>query len=155
MPLPVSKNEVIFKPGPASRGDVEVMLTTLQKNLEKFSVQQENFLLVFLFGSFARGFGTDESDVDVAIMFEKVPDFYELCDLKDQLSRCAGKEVDILILNTASPIIKMQVLRYGLLVMRDERAYNDFFVSTLKEYYDLKYLRKEIEENLLKGRIYA
>lgn len=155
MPLPVSKNEVIFKPGPASRGDVEVMLTTLQKNLEKFSVQQENFLLVFLFGSFARGFGTDESDVDVAIMFEKVPDFYELCDLKDQLSRCAGKEVDILILNTASPIIKMQVLRYGVLVKRDKETYNDFFVSTFNEYNDLKYLRKEIEENLLKGRIYA
>ena len=92
------------------------MFTTLQKNLEKFSVQQKDFLLVFLFGSFARGFSTDESDVDVAIMFEKIPDFFELSDLKDQLSRCTVKEVDILILNTASPIIKMQVLRYGLLV---------------------------------------
>ena len=131
------------------------MLTALQKNLEEFSVQQENFLLVFLFGSVARGFGTDESDVDVAIMFEKVPDFYGLGDLKDQLSRCAGKEVDILTLNIASPIIKMQVLRYGVLVKRDKRTYNDFFVSTFNEYNDLKYLRKEIEENLLKGRIYA
>ena len=131
------------------------MLRMLKENLEEFSLQRTNFLLVFLFGSFAGGFGTDESDVDVAIMFKKVPDFYELSDLQEQLSRCAGKEVDILILNTASPIIKMQVLRYGLLVMRDKRAYNDFFVSTLKEYYDLKYLRKEIEENLLKGRIYA
>jgi predicted nucleotidyltransferase len=131
------------------------MLKALQKNLEEFSVQQENFVLVFLFGSFARGFSTNESDVDVAILFRKVPDFFGLNDLKDQLSRCAGKEVDILTLNTASPIIKMQVLRYGLLVKRDTRAYNDFFVSTLREYHDLKYLRREIEENLLKGRIYA
>jgi hypothetical protein len=130
-------------------------MRTLQKNLEEFSVQQDNFLLVFLFGSFARGFGTDESDVDVAIMFKRVPDFFGLSDLKDQLSRCAGKDVDIVTLNTASPIIKMQVLRYGLLVKRDKRAYNDFFVSTIREYHDLKYLRKEIEENLLKGRIYA
>jgi len=155
VPLPVSKKDVIFKPGPALRGDLEVMLTTLQKNLEEFSLEQEDFLLVFLFGSFARGFGTDESDVDVAIMFKKVPDFYELCDLEDQLSRCAGKEVDIVTLNTASPIIRMQVLRYGVLVKRDKRTYNDFFVSTFNEYNDLKYLRKEIEENLLKGRIYA
>ena len=131
------------------------ILRSLKESLEKFSVQQENFLLVFLFGSFARGFGTDESDVDVAIMFKKVPDFYELCDLKDQLSCCAGKEVDIVTLNTASPIIKMQVLRYGLLVKKDKRAYNDFFVSTFNEYNDLKYVRKEIEETLLKGRIYA
>ena len=155
MPFAVSKKDVIFKPGPASRGDVEVMLTILQKNLEEFSLQQENLLLVFLFGSFARGFDTDESDVDVAIMFEEVPDFYALDELKDQLSRCSGKEVDILTLNTASPIIKMQVLRYGVLVKRDKRTYNDFFVSTFNEYNDLKYLRKEIEENLLKGRIYA
>jgi predicted nucleotidyltransferase len=131
------------------------MLKAVQKNLEEFSVQQENLVLVFLFGSFAKGFSRDESDVDVAIMFRKVPDFFGLNDLKDQLSRCAGKEVDILTLNTASPIIKMQVLRYGLLVKTDKRAYNDFFVSTLREYHDLKYLRREIEENLLKGRIYA
>jgi len=131
------------------------MLSRLKENLEEFSVQQDNFLLVFLFGSFARGFGTDESDVDVAIMFKKVPDFFGLSDLKDQLSRRAGKEVDILTLNTASPIIKMQVLRYGVLVKRDKRTYNDFFVSTFNEYNDLKYVRKEIEENLLKGRIYA
>ena len=127
----------------------------MKENLEKFSVQQKDFLLVFLFGSFARGFSRDESDVDVAIMFEKVPDFFRLDDLKDQLSRRAGKEVDILTLNTASPIIKMQVLRYGVLVKRDKRTYNDFFVSTFNQYIDLKYLRKEIEENLLKGRIYA
>ncbi len=131
------------------------MLRSLKENLEECSLQQENFLLVFLFGSFARGFGTDESDVDVAIMFKKVPDFFGLNDLKDQLSCCAGKEVDIVTLNTASPIIKMQVLRYGLLVKKDKRAYNDFFVSTFNEYNDLKYVRKEIEENLLKGRIYA
>jgi predicted nucleotidyltransferase len=140
----------------ATKGKTETQMSrTLQKRLEKFSLEQEDFLLVFLFGSFARGFGTDESDVDVAIMFEKVPDFYALDELKDQLSRCSGKEIDILTLNTASPIIRMQVLRYGVLVKKDKRAYNDFFVSTLREYYDLKYLRKEIEENLLKGRIYA
>ena len=107
-----------------------------------------------IFERFSKEFGSN-IDVDVAIMFEKVPDFFGLNDLKDQLSRSAGREVDILILNTASPIIKMQVLRYGVLIKKDNRAYNDFFVSTLREYFDLKYLRKEIEANLLKGRIYA
>ena len=77
------------------------MLKRLKKSIEKFSLQRKDFLLVFLFGSFTKGFTTDESDVDVAIMFEKAPDFYELSDLKDHLSRCAGKEVDIVILNTA------------------------------------------------------
>jgi predicted nucleotidyltransferase len=130
-------------------------MKTLQKNLEGFALEHENFVLVFLFGSIARGFGTDESDVDIAIMFERVPDLFELNDLRDQLSRCAGKEVDLITLNTASPIIKMQVLRYGLLIKKDERYYNEFFVSTVREYSDLKYVRKEIEANLSKGRLYA
>jgi len=130
-------------------------METLQKNLGEFALQHENFLLVFLFGSIARGFGADESDVDIAIMFERVPDLFELNDLRDQLSRCAGKEVDLITLNTASPIIKMQVLRYGLLIKKVERDYNEFFVSTVREYSDLKYVRKEIEANLSKGRLYA
>jgi predicted nucleotidyltransferase len=130
-------------------------MKTLQKNLEEFALKHENFLLVFLFGSMARGFSTDESDVDIAIMFERVPDLFELNDLRDQLSRCAGKEVDLITLNTASPIIKMQVLRYGLQIKKDERDYNEFFVSTVREYSDLKYVRKEIEANLSKGRLYA
>ena len=127
----------------------------LKENLEEFSLQRTNFLLVFLFGSFARGFGTDESDVDVAIMFKKVPDFYELSDLQEELSGHVGKEVDIVILNTASPVLRMQVLRYGLMIKKDQRTYNDFYVNTLNEYDDLKYFRKEIEDNILRGRIYA
>jgi predicted nucleotidyltransferase len=130
-------------------------MKTLQKNLKEFALKHENFLLVFLFGSIARGFSTDESDVDIAIMFEKVPDLFELNDLRDQLSRCAGMEVDLITLNTASPILKMQVLRYGLLIKKVGRDYNEFFVSTVREYSDLKYVRKEIEANLSKGRLYA
>jgi len=131
------------------------MLRRLKENLEEFSLQRTNFLLVFLFGSFARGFGTDESDVDVAIMFEKIPDFYELSDLQEELSGHVGKEVDIVILNTASPVLKMRILRYGLMIKKDQRTYNDFYVNTLNEYDDLKYFRKEIEDNILRGRIYA
>ena len=39
-----------------------------------------------LFLNLEPGLTTDASDIDVAIMFEKVPDFYELTDLQEQLS---------------------------------------------------------------------
>lgn len=131
------------------------MLNKLNKSIEEFSLQRTDFLLVFLFGSFASGLTTEASDIDVAIMFEKVPDFYELTDLQEQISSHVGKGVDIAILNTASPILKMQVLKYGLPIKKDRRTYNDFYVNTLNEYDDLKYFRKEIEDNILRGRIYA
>jgi len=131
------------------------VLNKLNKSIEEFSLQRTDFLLVFLFGSFASGLTTEASDIDVAIMFKKVPDFYELTDLQEQISSHVGKEVDIAILNTASPVLKMQVLKYGLPIKKDRRTYNDFYVNTLNEYDDLKYFRKEIEDNILRGRIYA
>lgn len=118
-------------------------------------IDRSDFLLVFLFGSFAKGCSTDESDVDVAVMFKKAPDFYEVSNLKDQLSSHLGREADILVLNTASPIMRQQVLKYGLLIKKDDKIYNDFFVRTLNEYRDLKYLRREAEDSVLRGRIYA
>ena len=83
--------------------------------IKKFFLSREDFLLVFLFGSYARGLSTDESDVDIAILFKQPPDFYGVNEIKGQLSGFLRKEVDILILNTASPILKLQVLKYGTL----------------------------------------
>jgi len=131
------------------------VVNELNKSIEVFSLQRKDFLIVFLFGSFARGLATDASDIDVAIMFEKVPNFYELTDLQVQMSSHVGKEVDIVVLNTVSPVLRMQVLKYGLLIKKDTRTYIDFYINTLNEYDDLKYFRKEIEENILRGRIYA
>jgi len=58
-------------------------------------------------------------------------------------------------LNTASPIMRQQVLKYGQLIKKNEKVYNDFFVRTLNEYSDLKYLRREAEESIMSGRLYA
>jgi uncharacterized protein len=64
--------------------------------------------------------------------------------------------VDIVVLNSASPVIKMQVLKKGaLLISKDRKVYHEFIVRTVNEYDDLKRTRKEIENNILKGRIYA
>ena len=102
------------------------MVRNVNKSIEEFSLQRTDFLLVFLFGSFARGLNTNVSDIDIAIMFEKVPDFYELDDIQRKLSSHVGKEVDITILNTASPVLKMQVLKYGLLIKKTEEPITTF-----------------------------
>jgi len=128
----------------------------MTKKLEKFLSKCSDVILVFLFGSFARGNATTFSDLDIAIFFCNTTDFYRINDLREKLSEMLNIAVDIVILNNASPIIKMQVLKKGtLLVNKDPQAYNDFFVNTVKEYDDLKRTRKEIEEKILRGRIYA
>jgi predicted nucleotidyltransferase len=126
------------------------------KKLEKSLSTHSDIVLVFLFGSYVRGDMTSLSDMDIAIFFTGTIDFYRINDLREDISEMLGVEVDIVVLNNASPVIKMQVLKKGtLLINKDQQAYNEFFVNTVKEYDDLKRTRKEIEEKILRGRIYA
>lgn len=117
---------------------------------------KEDILLAFIFGSAVSGRLTEDSDVDIAILFSSMPEFPELLNITDEISGIVNKEVDVAVLNDSSPIIRMQVLKNGKLIKRkDDVIYNNFYVKTVKEYDDLKYIRKEAEDNILKGKIYA
>jgi predicted nucleotidyltransferase len=124
--------------------------------LEKYFKEKENICLALLFGSCAVKRVTTESDVDIAILFQTPPDFYGVQALRDELEVLLKRDVDIAVLNTASPILKMQVLKNGLVIFDKGNKYFSFFtIDTVNQYSDLKMIRKKAEENILKGRIYA
>ncbi|MGE5239275.1 MAG: type VII toxin-antitoxin system MntA family adenylyltransferase antitoxin [Chloroflexota bacterium] len=124
--------------------------------IRSFLIERSSAEMVFVFGSVMRGRQGPESDVDVAVLFEKVPTAHRLQSLRDDLSGLLGREVDIVVLNTASPIVRMQVLKHGTLVHKaSESTFTRFFVQTVNEYYDLKQIRRQCEEEILRGRIYA
>lgn len=127
----------------------------IKKLLEYMPVQQD-ILMAFVFGSFVSRDMTAISDLDVALLFDGKIEFSRVGIIREELSDLLGIDVDVVVLNTAAPVIKMQILKKGrLLHVRERRAYNEFFVTTVKEYDDLKRNRKEIEDNILKGRVYA
>ena len=127
----------------------------INKLKESLTVNSD-IVLGFLFGSFAEGTITSSSDLDIAVYFSGSVDFYRLNKLREDISAMLGIDVDVVVLNSASPVIKMQVLKKGkLLINKDRKVYNAFFVDTVNEYDDLKRTRKEIEDKILKGRIYA
>jgi hypothetical protein len=65
-------------------------------------------------------------------------------------------DVDVVCLNTASPILAHQVLRHGKkILVRNPRADHAFFVRTINQYDDLKRIRRPIEQQILRGRIYG
>jgi len=124
--------------------------------LADFFGKKSEVLLVFLFGSAASGKMAEGSDIDIGILFENQPDVYEINELKSELNEIFKKGIDIADLNSASPILKMQVLKNGALVFaKDKKIYNQFYVDTINQYDDLKQTRKICEDNILKGRIYA
>ena len=125
------------------------------QKLQTFFMGEENVRLAFLIGSFAAGTARPDSDVDVAVLFGRVPDYMDVLDLRDRLSALVEREADLVVLNDSGPVIRMQVLKTGIRLRAEQGAYEKFFVRTVNEYDDLKQIRAPIEEAVLRKKIYA
>ena len=69
-----------------------------------------------LFGSFARNEQTDQSDIDILVVFEPgTQDLYEVeQELKEYLKKCFKREVDICSKKWIRPIFKSLILKEAI-----------------------------------------
>lgn len=105
--------------------------------------------LVFLFGSAATPGERLDSDVDLAVQLGKPMSLREKAELTACLESGLGRSVDLVDLSQADPILKMQVLRHGRLLIGDPAALARFQVYVPAEYFDFKIERRGSEEALL------
>jgi predicted nucleotidyltransferase len=104
---------------------------------------------LWLFGSEAMGTSRPSSDLDFAALFRRRPSALEVLDTRVDLEGILHRDVDLVDLDQASPILGMQVLRHGrLLVDRDPRRRYAFFSRTISMYEDVKIGRREAERTL-------
>jgi hypothetical protein len=126
------------------------------RSLKIFFNEREEILLAFLFGSFASNRIHSSSDIDIGILFKTVPDIDAINHVTEELSSILQREVDLVVLNQASPVVKMQILKKGILLYAcDKKYFHHFFTETVNQYDDLKRIRKNCEDSILRGRIYA
>jgi len=123
------------------------------RNLEILFSKEDRVLAAYLFGSYARGSQTTESDIDVAILLSGAPqkmlEYY--LHLVNGLSQVLGGEIDLIILNTAPPLLKHQTIKHGKLVYcRDEKARIQFEARAQDEYLDFSRALKRYDECLMK-----
>lgn len=133
-------------------------MSQTEEILTNYFKDSPNISAVYLFGSEAMRLSNKQSDVDIAILFdrESVPSRDSLLEMEDELTSLFKREVDLVVLNNASPIIRMQVLKKGKKIVEHNRKdVNFFFVRTLNEYDDLKQVRSVIERSIERGRIYG
>jgi uncharacterized protein len=101
---------------------------------------------LWVFGSQARGTATSHSDLDVAALFRARPSEAELLSERSWLESAAGVAVDVIDLDAASPIVAMQVLKHGRLVLDRKPARRIHFAAHLPgRYEDLVRIRRPIE----------
>jgi predicted nucleotidyltransferase len=127
----------------------EALGNTLVKHLGQCC----DFFIVF--GSASAGRLTDESDIDVGIFLSKDADF-DRNRILQALSQELDRDVDLVVLNSADPIICMEILRTGDVVFKkSQNSYISFVAQKLSEYWDFVRSREVVERNLLSRTIFG
>ena len=89
---------------------------TTKNQIKEFLNNNIKLNLIYIFGSFAKGEGRDDSDIDIAIhTFEQI-DSYELFIMANELSFLVKKDVQIINLNEASTVFKAQIVGTGEII---------------------------------------
>jgi predicted nucleotidyltransferase len=105
---------------------------------------------LWLFGSEASGSAGRSSDVDLAGLFRQRPSVLELIDAREALGALLGRDVDLVDFERASPILVMQVLRNGRLLVDASPGRRHRLTATApSRYEDLRVLRRAAEHALI------
>lgn len=130
---------------------------SFQKQLQKYFSSQKSIVAVYLFGSHAKGRAHANSDVDLAVLFHDSvsPKHYfdrslkMSCDLMKLLNH---NQVDVVVLNTATPVLKSQIYKYGKSVFsKNPSAAIRFKAKSILEYLDMAPVRS-LCESVMKKR---
>jgi predicted nucleotidyltransferase len=116
----------------------------LRKNLSEivdFMNRDRNVLFAVIFGSSVKECYKNSRDLDIAIYFRDPPQGLEYLSYVNELSDLAGRDVDVVILNNASPFLRHQVMKHGVSVLiKDREIYTNFRERTISDYDEYKYV---------------
>lgn len=101
------------------------------KELKKYFEKQPQVLLAFVFGSFAKGFVAEESDVDIGLYLKGEKQNEKI---ESDISRLLEKETDIVYFNEAPASLAAVILQTGLpLAIKDKKLYWDIYLRVTAE----------------------
>jgi predicted nucleotidyltransferase len=133
--------------------EIEASIAALRDAL----LADERVATAILFGSAATGLARRSSDLDVAVIARSAPDVAALeashLDLVGRLSVAAGRDVQLILLERAEPVLGRQAfLRSRTLFDRDPSRTADVLERILIEYFDGEYHRRMRAEALERRR---
>lgn len=111
----------------------------IAKKCKDILIEYDNIIFAYIFGSYAQNNLKVHSDIDIAIFLEKELNSDIYLEIKMKLADKLKREVDLVILNDAPPLLKYQIYRNNLLLFtRDKTIESNHKVKTLFEYNDMK-----------------
>jgi predicted nucleotidyltransferase len=96
-----------------------------------------NLRLAVLFGSAAKGQDRAGSDLDVGVLAGPEGPAYDLATLRVRLERETGRVVDLIQLDSAPPLLRMEIGRHGrVLFEREAGAWALFRAHAMIDWWD-------------------
>jgi predicted nucleotidyltransferase len=93
-------------------------------------------LLAVLFGSHARGSAGPDSDLDLALRIGAMEP-HDLNGLLARLERATATTVDVVLIDSASPLVRFEIARDGvLLVERVPNAWHDLRARAMLDWWE-------------------
>ena len=93
------------------RGKIEILRSHLPEIREKFHVREMG-----VFGSYAYGDYTEQSDIDILVEYEETPGLFGFIALEDYLSKLLKIKVDLIVKDGLKQAIKKEILDSTLYV---------------------------------------
>ena len=103
------------------------------EQLKIYFQSAEAVLFAFLFGSHATGKVYKESDVDVAVYLQEGCSLSSVKKIWSDIEDIVKKDVDLIVLNTAPPLIAQAALRGKPLIIKDYTRYLKYLLETSGE----------------------
>ncbi|KXG78384.1 hypothetical protein AN618_04500 [Fervidicola ferrireducens] len=112
--------------------------------LRRYFAKKENVPFAYLFGSYAREKQKESSDIDIAVYLSGTPqDEFFKCKLefKTELEEIFKKPVDVVIMNSAPPLLNHEIFKDGVLIKNaDPSLLSDFRRKNFYFYLDQMYI---------------
>ncbi len=104
-------------------------------------------IAAWAFGSAQTGRLGESSDLDVGVLFALTPSLDDLAHLRAKLQQALQvDDIDLVVLNEASPILRFEVTCGRLLFCRDMPRLAEFVSLTAREYEDeMAFLRRAVD----------
>jgi predicted nucleotidyltransferase len=128
-------------------------LDDIKNTIHTLCLQEPSIIAAYIFGSYAKG-NKRPKDIDLAILLDhKQKETFSLLDFITRAEKKLSAPVDVIVLNTATELLKFEVRRTGILIFeRDSSMRKQFEVRSRKSYEDFLYLHRRYVKKVLYGK---
>ena len=121
----------------------------IERQLRAFGAGDPRILALYLFGSRGRHEETEQSDIDVGVLFRQEESLREVLLLEDALERRLGRPVDLIDAGRASAFLALDVIRAERVFCADEDRCDEFELYVMRRAGDLAPFERERRRLLL------